>query len=397
MRRILEIVPALAIATLVAIMWPPAAYGSHKTFAFDVDRFELTGNVVGSFVDEFDDGNIIPPWYIRATVIESGGVVTLQNPGYHDDIVFPTFTIELDRSDIVLQTAGSGTVYEGGGDFLATSSWVPVIPGPTEFFGLWFAHPLEDETIVATAILYGYADPTSASLISIPSGLVVLAFEYDLGYGGVATSFSAEAFSFVPSEVTGSVELRLGYDDANALITKSYSLDGGDTFTDFSPIASRMPAGAGGWFGLVADPLTVVAEPTCGNGTIGGDEQCDDGSTTPDDGCDASCQIETGWICTGEPSICTEHILPTLSPWSQLALMAGLDWACGGGGGARVARRKYLRGRRHAIAPDCAGGADGGGGEYFTITVNGGLVRQDLIARDSATITMKGGYLGTIG
>jgi cysteine-rich repeat protein len=67
----------------------------------------------------------------------------------------------------------------------------------------------------------------------------------------------------------------------------------------------------------------VIPEPTCGDRIIGGGEECDDGDTTPGDGCDGSCQIETGWTCAGEPSVCTKQ-LPTLSPWSQLALIAGL-------------------------------------------------------------------------
>ena len=90
----------------------------------------------------------------------------------------------------------------------------------------------------------------------------MLAFEYDSSNLGVETSFSAQAFSFAPSDVTGSVELRLGLDDANDLINRSYSLDGGATFIDFSPIASRMPAGGAGFFGLVADPLWAVPEPS---------------------------------------------------------------------------------------------------------------------------------------
>jgi cysteine-rich repeat protein len=45
--------------------------------------------------------------------------------------------------------------------------------------------------------------------------------------------------------------------------------------------------------------------PTCGNGTIEGAETCDDGNTQGTDGCDATCQVEAGFECTGEPSICT--------------------------------------------------------------------------------------------
>jgi len=264
MRQLLRIVPALAFATLVAVASPPVAYGSSLTFAFDVDRFELTGQWAGSsgYVNEFNGSVIDYPWEIyMGTAVESGGVVTLKNPGEPVDLVFPDFTINLERSDI----RNYNKLFDGEGDFLATSSWIPVIPQPREFFGLWFLYYTDPFTYVADAILYGYADPVTAALVGIPSGLVVLAFEYDT-HLAVQTSFSAQAFSFAPSDVTGSVELRLGFDDANDLINRSYSLDGGATFIDFSPIASRMaPIGqmkAGGYLGLIADPFWAVPEPT---------------------------------------------------------------------------------------------------------------------------------------
>ena len=43
----------------------------------------------------------------------------------------------------------------------------------------------------------------------------------------------------------------------------------------------------------------------CGDNNIGGSEACDDGNTTDNDGCDSVCAIETGWGCSGSPSICT--------------------------------------------------------------------------------------------
>ena len=50
-----------------------------------------------------------------------------------------------------------------------------------------------------------------------------------------------------------------------------------------------------------------MGEPAiCGDGDFDGGEECDDGDTTPGDGCDGSCQIESGWTCEGEPSVCTE-------------------------------------------------------------------------------------------
>ena len=35
----------------------------------------------------------------------------------------------------------------------------------------------------------------------------------------------------------------------------------------------------------------------CGDGVVSGAETCDDRNTTPGDGCDADCQLESGWTC----------------------------------------------------------------------------------------------------
>lgn len=43
----------------------------------------------------------------------------------------------------------------------------------------------------------------------------------------------------------------------------------------------------------------------CGNGIVGGSEECDDGNATSDDGC-TGCVIDANYICSGAPSTCTE-------------------------------------------------------------------------------------------
>jgi cysteine-rich repeat protein len=45
--------------------------------------------------------------------------------------------------------------------------------------------------------------------------------------------------------------------------------------------------------------------PECGNGFIEGAEQCDDDDLDNADGCSSTCQIENGFQCSGEPSVCT--------------------------------------------------------------------------------------------
>ena len=60
--------------------------------------------------------------------------------------------------------------------------------------------------------------------------------------------------------------------------------------------------------------------PTCGNGGIEGNEQCDDQNTRAGDGCSASCQIESGWTCSGQPSIC-ERSPAAFMPWTRVSDM----------------------------------------------------------------------------
>lgn len=51
---------------------------------------------------------------------------------------------------------------------------------------------------------------------------------------------------------------------------------------------------------------TACVAPVCGDGIISpaAGEQCDDNNTQSGDGCNAACQVEPGWVCTGEPSVC---------------------------------------------------------------------------------------------
>lgn len=63
--------------------------------------------------------------------------------------------------------------------------------------------------------------------------------------------------------------------------------------------------GAGGMGAMGAGGTGGMVNPVCGDGTIDADETCDDGNMANGDGCDAMCEEETGFDCTGEPSDCT--------------------------------------------------------------------------------------------
>jgi cysteine-rich repeat protein len=50
-------------------------------------------------------------------------------------------------------------------------------------------------------------------------------------------------------------------------------------------------------------PSVCVA--TCGDGLVRGNEVCDDAPPAEaGDGCSMTCQVETGWACNGAPSVC---------------------------------------------------------------------------------------------
>ncbi len=42
----------------------------------------------------------------------------------------------------------------------------------------------------------------------------------------------------------------------------------------------------------------------CGDGILGPGDECDDGNPADSDGCSGMCEVEPGWVCPGEPSVC---------------------------------------------------------------------------------------------
>ncbi|MCP3139297.1 DUF4215 domain-containing protein [Pyxidicoccus xibeiensis] len=50
-----------------------------------------------------------------------------------------------------------------------------------------------------------------------------------------------------------------------------------------------------------------VALQGCGDGRLSSTEACDDGNRRADDGCGATCQVESGYSCTGTPSTCARR------------------------------------------------------------------------------------------
>src|SRR5262249_31018284 len=112
---------SILVFAAVAVL-PARAVASHHVFSSSVDRFEVDGNTFGAedgtldFVDEFDNGTIAPDWSpLLGTNVESGGVVTLKNPGTD----YTIGSVSVDVSNIENEDA----VVDGSGDFTATTYW----------------------------------------------------------------------------------------------------------------------------------------------------------------------------------------------------------------------------------------------------------------------------------
>ena len=57
-----------------------------------------------------------------------------------------------------------------------------------------------------------------------------------------------------------------------------------------------------------AEPDVPMGGAVCGDGVVVPPEQCDDRNTVAGDGCSPTCRIETGFACSGSPSICVPTI-----------------------------------------------------------------------------------------
>lgn len=217
----------LAFAAVTGL--PARAIASHHVFSYSVDRFEVDGNVFGpedgtlDYVDEFDNGTIAPDWSpLLGTNVESGGVVTLKDPGTD----YTIGGVSVDVSNIENEEA----VGNGSGDFTATAYWLPSLAlTDQEFhFQLYELGPVIESAGLSVGSASAAVPPAIVGP-SISQALTQISGTYDtLQYDTVAID---------PNDVTGQIVLRISFDDATDTITNSFSLDGGSTFqSPFPPM-----------------------------------------------------------------------------------------------------------------------------------------------------------------
>jgi hypothetical protein len=114
-------------------------------------------------------------------------------------------------------------------------------------------------------------------------------------------------------ETDADSQFTLSYDMGSAgfavIATNSGVTSGTHTTT---PWAGLTAGATYEWFVTVNDGVNSITGPiwtfttgACGNGIIGGSEQCDDQNVSSGDGCSATCQVETCFQCSGAPSTCS--------------------------------------------------------------------------------------------
>lgn len=220
-------------------------------YAFSVDRFELVGNLPGQFVDEFDDGVLGPAWFVfRPTVTESGSVVTLSSPG-------GAFTAQVggllvSGEETIINSSDTLRVEDGAGDFTGTSTWLPVLPGLSQMFGIAVRHDLGPGVDEGVSINVANLEPAVAAALGLPTGGMVILFGRVIDDLGV---FDFQALPINPTDLTGDIVLQLAFDDASNQFSGAFSLDGGVTFqSPFTPVSPSAGSAVYGW-GLDARSL----------------------------------------------------------------------------------------------------------------------------------------------
>lgn len=248
-----KVIQLLAISFLAAgSMFSMIGNINAATYSFSVDSFQVTGNLPGSIVDDFNNGSIAPLWEVYdPTVVETGSTVTFSNPG---TIVSPVQIGTLSNISSEMSYIGSLSslqMLNGSGDFLGSTTWTASVPDLNQFYVMGINNVTTDEDI--SIGIYNF-DSAFANAFGVPQGLGVLFGRFgDVGTG----DFDAQGVSIMLSDIMGDILLGLSFIDATDMFSGAYSLDGGTTFANpYTAIASSAGTQEFGWF-LGAESFTV--------------------------------------------------------------------------------------------------------------------------------------------
>jgi hypothetical protein len=246
----------LAAVLSALVVWSAPRIASALPFSSSVQRFEADGNAYGSadgvfdLVDEFDDGVLPPNWApLLGTALESGGVLTVRDPGVTVPLVGLTQEISTVESTEELAN--------GAGNFVVTAYWDPA-PLPTNrqfFLQIYGTSPV----IEASGLTVSNLDAATAASSGLPTGYSVQ-FSRVFPLGNQEPPVAA-AVPINPSTISGPIVLRLSFDDPTDMLTASFSLDGGANFQSPFPALQAFKLAPDGELLLGAAAIPTVVQP----------------------------------------------------------------------------------------------------------------------------------------
>lgn len=120
----------------------------------------------------------------------------------------------------------------------------------------------------------------------------------------------------------GSAALVFASPPWNALGTTTARLRVCDSSADCSAATGSVASGE------VEDHLVHIGQ--CGDGFVDTFDACDDGNTSDADGCSATCTVESGFVCSGNPSVCLLNQAPAITTPADNALLTTATPTLGG-------------------------------------------------------------------
>lgn len=241
----------LLFALAALLFFAATSHAQTLPYSFDVDAFSVPER--GIF-DDFDDGVLSPSWNGNnlGTSVESGGTLTLSNPGAFGFLPTPIVN-EFSIID------GQGISIDLSGDFTATSVWLPSVPAFSQSMNMTLGS-LDFVTGLVHQLTVGVSDRPSgvASVLGGDAGLTVDVLDVVRDAGGNIVSLSRSSLPISAAAITDDILLQLVFDDAADTLTPQVSLDGGAT--TLSPFTSVPWQFQFGGFALAATS-TVIPEP----------------------------------------------------------------------------------------------------------------------------------------
>lgn len=233
-----------------------------EPFSYDFERFTASGDP-GTLVDDFNDGTLAPLWVIKeGTAVESGGTLTLSDPGTSFNIIDLSNGLNLltELSQVLVDPSSGASAADGFGDFVLEVELLQTVLPVGHFVALTFGAGLDQ----AFSVAYTNTPPDIAAIAGVSAGLLFQLAEIDVAVNGVtelvANSIQVQQVLTTAGAITGNIHLRLAFTDATDTFTATASQDGGASFFFVGSGTANTTGWVGGWL-IGADSRTIVPAP----------------------------------------------------------------------------------------------------------------------------------------